>query len=1081
MRCLKCGAETLASRERCGSCGAIVGQRPAVAAGVLTPPPAVDDAASETTLAADSLTYLAAPADAGKRPVPSSDEPDAQTRLAPAVDTTDGETRLAALDGEAILTPMPSSDPRTRQGGSDGRSARAGNSGVSTPVASDNEGPLTIGQAFGPRYHIIRLLGAGGMGAVYQAWDAELGVAVAIKVIRPEITKNPTLSAEVERRFKRELLLARQVTHQNVVRIHDLGQIDGIKYITMPYVAGTDLGTILKEDKKLTIPELLRVARSIVSGLVAAHAAGVVHRDLKPANIMIDNEGNALIMDFGIARSTGGPGPSATPTNIAALPTNLRLSAVQEATVMGSVVGTIEYMAPEQAKGQVVDQRADIYSLGLILYDVLTGQRRAEHAASAIDELKGRLQQAPPTVKSVMRDVPPAVDAIISRCLEPDPGKRFQTTVELKAELDRLDDNGQPIKIRKVVGLGVVAALIVAAVSAVAWTWWSGGRTIVEAPKQAISIVIADFENHTNERVFQGTLENAMSIALEGASFITAYRRDEAHRDLEQIKPGARLDEAGARLLSARQGIKVVLTGSIEQKGSGYSIAVKAIDPAAEEPLATASERASSKDDVLRAIGLLASKIRGGLGDETPAAERRAAAETVTAASLEALQNYTRGQELQINSKYEESIEYYKRAIALDPKFGRAFSSWAVSAFALGRRDEAEGLYKQAFALMDRMTEREKYRIYGTYYLTIARNYEQAKDNYTTLLDKYPSDRAARTNLAYSYFAMLDFAHALEENRRAMDIYRGSFKLWSNHALYAMYAGDFKTAEEEAANVLEQSPGAYRAYLPRAMAALARGDATSAQQAYEAMAQTGRQGASLAAIGSADLLMYQGLYADAERILKAGILEDEKLKSPAAMAAKTIALAEAQIGQGQPKAAAGSVRKALDLSRDEPIVVSAARLFVSTGNTADASLLATELDKRLLPQPRAYAKIIEGEIHGRAAKPAEAVEAFQASQKLADLWLTRFSLGVAYVEAKHYPEGLRELEAAEKRRGEATAIFLNDVPSFRYLGTLSYWLARAQEGIGQKPLSIDNYKKFLALRSPNSKDPLVTDARARLK
>jgi tetratricopeptide (TPR) repeat protein len=940
-------------------------------------------------------------------------------------------------------------------------------------------GPLHPGETFGSRYHIIKLLGMGGMGAVYQAFDAELGLAVAIKVILPDVAADPKAAAELERRFKQELVLARQVTHKNVVRIHDLGQIADIKYITMSYIEGSDLATVLKREGTLSVERVLQIARSIASGLVAAHAAGIVHRDLKPPNIMLDETtGEAVIMDFGIARSTGTPMvDSRIVPKAGAHQSHLNLNR----TMIGAVIGTVEYMAPEQALGLHVDQRADIYAYGLLLYDMLVGQHRAQGATGAVAELNARMAEAPESVRSIAPDVPEPLDRLIMRCLDPNRDRRYQTMGELTADLDRLDEHGQPIKIRKAVGLGAVAALIVTAVSAVAWTWWSGGRTIVEAPKQAISIVIADFENRTNERVFQGTLENAMSIALEGASFITAYRRDEAQRDIEQIKPGARLDEAGARLLSARQGIKVVLTGSIEQNGSGYSIAVKAIDPAAEKPLATASERASSKDDVLRAVGSLASEIRSALGDETPATARVAAAETVTAASLEALQNYTRGQELQINSKYEESIENYKRAIDLDPKFGRAFSSWAVSAYALGRRDEADALYKQAFALMDRMTEREKYRIYGTYYLTIARNYQQAIDNYTTLLQRYPSDRAARTNLAYSYFATLDFARALEENRRAMDIYRGSFKLWSNHALYAMYAGDFETAEQEAAKVIEQSPGAYRAYLPRAMAAVARGDATSARQAYDAMAQTGPQGASLAAIGDADLLMYQGLYADAERTLKAGILEDEKLKSPAAIAAKTIALAEAQIAQGQAKAAAGSARKALDMSRDEPILVSAARIFVMTGNTTDASLIAAELDKRLLPQPRAYAKIIKGEIDARAGKPADAVAAFQAAQKLADLWLTRFSLGVAYVRAEHHPEGLRELEASERRRGEATAIFLNDVPSFRYLGTLSYWLARAQEGIGQKQQSIDNYKKFLALRPPQLKDPLAADARARLK
>ena len=176
---------------------------------------------------------------------------------------------------------------------------------VAVTPSSTDEGPLTPGQAFGARYHIIRLLGAGGMGAVYHAWDAELGVSVAIKVIRPEIMADAIGAAEVGRRFKRELLLARQVTHKNVVRIHDLGEIDGIKYITMSFVDGTDFATHLKQEGKLPVPTVMRLARSVVSGLVAAHTAGVVHRDLKPANIMIGVGGDALIMDFGIARSNG--------------------------------------------------------------------------------------------------------------------------------------------------------------------------------------------------------------------------------------------------------------------------------------------------------------------------------------------------------------------------------------------------------------------------------------------------------------------------------------------------------------------------------------------------------------------------------------------------------------------------------------------------------------------------------------------------------------------------------------------------------------------------------------------------------
>src|SRR3989441_4449274 len=222
----------------------------------------------------------------------------------------------------AVLTPPPTDSTRRAE--------------------STTTGPLAPGQAFGTRYHIIRPLGVGGMGAVYQAWDNELGVAVALKVIRPELSPDGTADFDVERRFKRELLLARQVTHKNVVRIHDLGEIDGIKYITMPYVQGQDLATVLRRDGKLPIARALHLARQIASGLEAAHEAGVVHRDLKPPNIMIGADDLALIMDFGI-------------------------SASRDEMVSGTVVGTLEYMAPEQSTGEVVDARADIYAFGLIL------------------------------------------------------------------------------------------------------------------------------------------------------------------------------------------------------------------------------------------------------------------------------------------------------------------------------------------------------------------------------------------------------------------------------------------------------------------------------------------------------------------------------------------------------------------------------------------------------------------------------------------------------------------------------------------------------------------------------------------
>ncbi len=276
-------------------------------------------------------------------------------------------------------------------------------------------GPLTVGHDFGARYHIIRLLGAGGMGAVYQAWDKVLEVAVAVKVIRPPDSDDAEAAQALERRFKRELLLARQVTHKHVVRIHDLGEINGTTYITMPYVQGSNLASLLKKEGRLAQDRAVAIAREVASGLAAAHEAGVVHRDLKPANIMIEGEGHALIMDFGIARSTvGGPGLSMT--------------------AGGAIVGTIEYMAPEQARGVTVDHRADIYSLGLMLNDMLLGRRQGGET-TAVAELMSRMQHPPPSLRSVDPTLPEWIDRIVTRCLQPDPAQRYQHIGELVLEL----------------------------------------------------------------------------------------------------------------------------------------------------------------------------------------------------------------------------------------------------------------------------------------------------------------------------------------------------------------------------------------------------------------------------------------------------------------------------------------------------------------------------------------------------------------------------------------------------------------------------------------------------------------------
>ena len=973
----------------------------------------------------------------------------------------------------AQLTPLPtglSSAEVETQLDSTGRSG--------IPAAT---GTLPLGEPFGRRYRILKVLGQGGMGVVYQAWDEELGLAVALKTIRPEVMSDPITAADVERRFKRELLLARQVTHRHVVRIHDLGEVDGVKYLTMPFIEGQTLSSVLSQSGKLPCGRALQIIRQISDGLLAAHGVGVVHRDLKPENVMLDGDGHAVIMDFGISRSLTGTGAG---------------------TMMGSVVGTLEYMSPEQARGETADQRSDIYALGLMLYDMLVGRRRFAVGTSPLSEAMSRMTHAPPPVRSLEAAVPDPVERIVNRCLEPDAGKRYQTVAELIADLDRLEPDGHerplPSKPRivpefaaswpKPAQFALLAALALLALAPLAMIaiMVNSMRQAPAAPAAArapLSILIADFQNLANDPVFDGSLEQVLAIAMEGAPFITTFPRRDALTAARaaQGSPIDRLDVETARLVSQREGIKVVLAGSVASEGRGYRVDVRAVDAFKGEALANASRSASSKENVLQAMAAVASDVREALGDVTPESERLAQAETFTSGKLDAAREYGIAQQLSSNGKYQESIQHYKRATEIDPDFGRAYATWAVSEFTLGRPKEAEELYKKAFTLLNRMTKREEHRTVGTYYLSVAKDYDKAVENFSTLVREYPADRAGHSNLALSYFYTRNFAKALEHGHRATEIYGTSPKFRSNNALYAMYAGDFATAAAESKKVLAEQPDYRDAYLSIAMEAVSKDDLAAAAKAYDDMAAgSGGRSASVASLGRADLALYTGRLDAAAAELRTGITADLAAQSTTDAALKHIALAEAELGAGRRPQAVDAAREALKLSKTLSTIVPAARVFLHAGRAADARALATELEAQLQKQNRAYAKIVLAEIALEEKQAVQATDLLMQARALSDVWLGRFDLGVAYVQAGHFAEAMTEFEACEKRRGEATALFFDDRPTVRYLAPLPYWMGRAQEGLGMIAPAKTRYEAFLNLRKDATTDPLADDARRRV-
>ena len=934
------------------------------------------------------------------------------------------------VDPEAGFTSSPTVTPAPRASG-------ASHHSLSDPAI------LPGGFEIGRRYRVVKLLGRGGMGAVYRCHDEELQREVALKIIRPETAGD----AAVIERFKREIELSSRVTHKNVLRVYDLGEADGVRFLTMQLVEGEDLASLLRRMGPLPVTRLFHIFRQICEGLAAAHEEGVVHRDLKPQNVLLDAEDHVWLTDFGLAKCLGG-------------------SAM---TQMGAVMGTPSYMSPEQVRGQVVDKRSDIYSLGILFYEMATG-RTPFAGGSMYEVMMRRLSTPPRPVTELNPGVPPYLRKILERCLEVDPRSRFQSVGEILADLDAAVfqttvryELHRRRRLFSVLGLALAVGLAVVGVSWLA----KRGPPASKAPAQARSILIADFENKTGDPVFDGTLENALG-------------RGTARKEAAALRPGtAGIPEAAARLVAAREGVGTVIAGAVEGGGNGYRVSVTAEDARTGKSIVSVETTADGKKDVLGAVAKLASKVRGALGDTGPESERLAAAETFTAGSLEASHEYAVAQDFQWAGRFDEAVAHYQKAVELDPEMGRAYSGLGAIYFNRGRHADAKKWLEDAIRRLERMSEREKFRTRGLYYL-VTRRPDKAAEEFSALVRQYPADTAGIANLALALFYAHDLPLALREGRRAIDIYPKNVIQRNNLGLYAMYAGDFETAVTEQRTVLDLNPRFHLAFVGIALSKLAEGKPDEARETWKRLAAIDAHGASLAAMGLADMELAAGKPAEAAPLLEKGAADDLAAKDPEAAAPKLVALAEALLALGKQKDAVASAEKAVSLATGENILFPAAGIFLATGKTQRALALAVDLGKGVENDPRVYGRLIEAEAQLRAGKRADAIRTIEAAKEIADTWMGRFLDGRAYVEAGAYAEAEAELEKCMKRRGEATAVFLDEVPSWRLYATVLYWRGRAQEGL-KSPAAAESYKAFIALRPGADGDPLVADARRRVE
>jgi tetratricopeptide (TPR) repeat protein len=941
---------------------------------------------------------------------------------------------------------------------------------------------LAPGTLLGGRYELLEVVGKGGMGAVYKARDIELDRLVAVKVIRPELADDP----KTLQRFKQELILARQVTHKNVIRIFDLGTQEGTKFITMEFVEGRDLSHLLAE-RQLQPLEAAQIIRQVSKALEAAHAERVIHRDLKPQNIMVDTAGRVLVMDFGLARSVEMSGLTQT----------------------GTVMGTPAYMSPEQAQGGVLDERSDLFSLSVIFYELLTGQAPFQ-ADTVWGTLLKRTEGPPPPPTSIVPDLPAALSDIVMKGLAIDPAERFQTATEFTLALDIWIGDGpfasvvppptrswepraaspevdrsamtvaiqampavqRRLQILKWASAGVALVVLVGG-GVTVWTRLTGKRA---GPAKPVSVIVADFENSTADSIFDGTLEPMLTLALEGSPFIDTVRRDRAMQVARQLQPGATaLSGSLARLVALREGISAVASGSIRQSGD-YRIAARAVDAVSGREIARREITAADKESILKTVAKLAAPIRQALGDKTPESQQLAAAETFTAGSLEAAQSYATAQAQRFAGNGEAAVSSYLKSISLDPNFGSAYASLAAVYANLGQREEAKKYYEMAMARIDRMTDREKYRTRGGFYLATM-DPAKAIDEFSALVGQYPADTMGLSSLAFSYYLLRDMPKALEEGRRALGIYPKNVPYRNNVALYALYAGEFDTAAKEATAVLAQNPAYLKGYITLALAQLAQGQPSKTSETYDRLRTVSALGASFTSTGVADLALYESRPKDANAALEKGVTEDLKDKSPSAAAKKLVMAAETFLMQGLKSKAVESADRAIQLAK-ESVLFPAAHVYAEAGQGNKAAALAAELGRQLEPLPQANSKLISGELELVRGRPRDALKLFEESLKLSNTWLARFELGRAYLAAGAFPQADSEFDLCLKRRGEATDVFLDEEQTYRFFPQVYYYRGLARQGL-KSPQAADSFHIYLGLKAKDAQDPMVEDARLR--